>query len=53
MDGIQVVEADISDKIGLTKALQGFDSAYLVIPGHEQCIALGLAGLDAVHRMQE
>jgi putative NADH-flavin reductase len=48
MDGAQVVEAAMGNKVGLTKALQGFDSVYLIIPGHEQHTALGLSGLDAV-----
>jgi uncharacterized protein YbjT (DUF2867 family) len=47
MDGVSVVTADMGDKAGLTAALQGFDSVYLVIPGHEQRTELGLSGLEA------
>jgi uncharacterized protein YbjT (DUF2867 family) len=47
MDGVSVVTADMGDKAGLTAALQGFDSVYLVIPGHEERTELGLSGLEA------
>jgi uncharacterized protein YbjT (DUF2867 family) len=46
MDGVSVVAADMCDKAGLTAALQGFDSVYLVTPGHEQRTELGLSGLE-------
>jgi uncharacterized protein YbjT (DUF2867 family) len=47
MDGVTVVAADMGDKAGLATALEGFDSVYLVIPGHEQRTTLGLSGLEA------
>ncbi len=50
MDKVETVEADMGDKDALTQALKGFDSVFLVVPGHEQRTApeqLALHGIAA------
>jgi len=49
MEGVTVVKADMGDKASLVKALKegGYDSAFLVIPGHADRTQLGINGLEA------
>eukprot|EP00525_Craspedostauros_australis_P000822 CAMPEP_0198116114 /NCGR_PEP_ID=MMETSP1442-20131203/9460_1 /TAXON_ID= /ORGANISM="Craspedostauros australis, Strain CCMP3328" /LENGTH=300 /DNA_ID=CAMNT_0043773813 /DNA_START=44 /DNA_END=946 /DNA_ORIENTATION=+ len=42
-----VVKTDLNDKESLTQALEGFDAAYLVIPGVQNREEVGMNGLDA------
>ena len=47
IEGIKVVQADMGDKVGLTKTLRGFDHVFLVVPGHEKRTELTLKALEA------
>jgi uncharacterized protein YbjT (DUF2867 family) len=47
MDGVQVVQADMGEKDALTAVLKGFDTAFLVTPGHEQRTELGTNAIEA------
>jgi uncharacterized protein YbjT (DUF2867 family) len=47
MENVQAVKADMGDKDALTAALKGFDTAFLVIPGHEQRTELGINAIES------
>lgn len=47
MDNVTAVAADMGDKAALTETLKGYDSVYLVVPGHEDRTQLALNGLEA------
>jgi uncharacterized protein YbjT (DUF2867 family) len=47
MDKVKTVEADMGDKDRLTEALKGFESVFLVVPGHEQRTELAINGIEA------
>lgn len=47
MEGVQVVSADMGDKDSLAKTLQGYDRAFVVVPGHESRVELTLNAIEA------
>ena len=47
MDKVTAVAADMGDKAKLTETLKGYDSVYLVVPGHEDRTQLTINGLEA------
>ena len=47
MDKVEAVQADMGDKAALAEALKGFDSAFLVVPGHENRTELAINGIEA------
>jgi uncharacterized protein YbjT (DUF2867 family) len=47
MENVRAVKAGMGDKDALTTALKGFDTAFLVIPGHEQRTELGINAIKA------
>jgi uncharacterized protein YbjT (DUF2867 family) len=47
MDNVETVKADMGDKAALTETLKGFDSAFLVVPGHEQHTELAINAIEA------
>lgn len=47
MEKVTTVAADMGDKAALTQTLKGFDSVYLVVPGHENRTQLAINGLQA------
>jgi len=50
MEGVTAVPADMNDKESLAQVLKGYDSVFLVTPGHEQRTQLALNGIEAAKK---
>ena len=49
MEDVEAIKADMGDKVELTRTLRGFDTAFLVIPGHINRTELGINAIVAAH----
>jgi uncharacterized protein YbjT (DUF2867 family) len=47
MEKVTTISTDMGDKAALTQTFRGFDSVFLVVPGHEDRTQLAINGLEA------
>jgi len=47
LEGIETVQVDLKDNASLARSLEGFDAAYIVVPGHSRGVQMTLNGIEA------